>query len=245
MDGVIMDMTNLKRSFAQMKWYEWVMAIVMVAIAGLAMYNGFAYPTEGGNPGWLTAVNFISAVCGVVCIFFCASASISNFAFGLVNTFVYMVYLWYWKIYGTFCLELFIYLPFNIAGWIVWVKHRDQVQPEKTMAKKLTWLQDVGAGAIVIAAACVYHAILVRVGGTVPWLDAFTVSIGIIATGLEMLRYREQYWLWIVQDVIAVAMYIAHFDAVYLTKKSIYLIMAIIGVVRWTKLQRERNVENA
>ena len=49
----------------------------------------------------------------------------------------------------------------------------------------------------------------------------------------------------IVQDVIAVAMYVMHFDAVYLTKKSIYLIMAIVGVIRWTRLQRERNRENA
>jgi len=222
MDGVIMNIENLKKSFKQMKWYEWLMAIIMIAIAGWAMISAFTGGSGGGsNPPWLTVINFVSAVCGVFCIFFCASANISNFAFGLVNTFVYMVFLWYHKIYGTFCLELLIYLPFNIVGWIIWAKHRDQIEPEKTMAKKLTWLQDVGAGAIVIAAACVYHAILVRVGGTVPWLDAFTVSIGIIATGLEMLRYREQYWLWIVQDVIAVAMYIMHFDAVYLTKKSI------------------------
>lgn len=244
MDGVIME--NLRKSFKQMKWYEWLMAIVMIAIAAWAMISAFMGGSGGGsNPPWLTVINFVSAVCGVFCIFFCASASISNFAFGLVNTFVYMVFLWYHKIYGTFCLELLIYLPFNIIGWIVWARHRDQIEPEKTMAKKLTWLQDVGAGAIVIAAAIVYHAILKRVGGSVPWLDAFTVSIGIIATGLEMLRYREQYWLWIVQDVIAVAMYIMHFDAVYLTKKSIYLIMAIVGVIRWTRLQRERNRENA
>ena len=244
MDGVIME--NLRKSFKQMKWYEWLMAVVMIAIAAWAMISAFMGGSGGGsNPPWLTVINFVSAVCGVFCIFFCASASISNFAFGLVNTFVYMVFLWYHKIYGTFCLELLIYLPFNIVGWIVWAKHRDQIEPEKTMAKKLTWLQDVGAGAIVIAAAMIYHAILVRVGGSVPWLDAFTVSIGIIATGLEMLRYREQYWLWIVQDVIAVAMYITHFDAVYLTKKSIYLIMAIVGVIRWTRLQRERNKENA
>ena len=244
MDGVIME--NLRKSFRQMKWYEWLMAIVMIAIAAWAMISAFMGGSGGGsNPPWLTVINFVSAVCGVFCIFFCASASISNFAFGLVNTFVYMVFLWYHKIYGTFCLELLIYLPFNSVGWIIWAKHRDQVEPEKTMAKKLTWLQDVGAGAIVIAAAIVYHAILKKVGGSVPWLDAFTVSIGIIATGLEMLRYREQSWLWIVQDVIAVAMYIMHFDAVYLTKKSIYLIMAIIGVVRWTRLQRDRNKENA
>ena len=112
------------------------------------------------------------------------------------------------------------------------------------MVKKLNWKIDCFVILIIILATCLYHFILVKVGGTAPWLDAFTVSIGIIATGLEMLRYREQYWLWIVQDIIAVAMYIVHFDAVYLTKKSIYLIMAIIGTYRLIKLQREHNPRN-
>lgn len=236
---------NLVKSFKAMKFYEWLMASIMILIAAYAMITAFINPTTGGNPAWLTVVNFISAICGVFCIFFCAKASISNFGFGLVNTVVYMVYLWYWRIYGTFWLEALIYLPFNILGWIIWARNRDGVQPELTKAKKLTWWQDILALAIVVGAAIVYHAILVRVGGTLPWLDAFTVSIGVIATGLEMLRYREQYVLWLITDVIAVWMYIAHFDAVYLTKKSIYLIMAIIGLYNWVKLQKTRNAENA
>ena len=59
-----------------------------------------------------------------------------------------------------------------------------------------------------------------------------------------MLRYKEQYIWWIITDIIAVAMYIVHFDLVYLTKKSIYLIMAIIGKINWTKLNKERNKNN-
>ena len=55
---------------------------------------------------------------------------------------------------------------------------------------------------------------------------------------------KEQYIWWIITDVIAVAMYIVHFDLVYLTKKSIYLIMAIIGIINWTKLNKERNKNN-
>ena len=240
-----MNIENLKKSFKELKPYEWAMAFIMIAIAAWAMISAFTGGSGGGsNPPWLTVINFISAVCGVICIFFCASANISNFAFGLINTLVYMIFLWYHKIFGTFALELLIYLPFNIGGWIVWARHRDNVQPQKTLVKKLTWQMDLTVVAIVIVAACIYHEILVKVGGTVPWLDAFTVSIGIIATFLEMLRYREQYWLWIIQDVVAVAMYLVHFDAVYLTKKSIYLIMAIIGTYRWIKLQRERNKEN-
>ena len=39
-------------------------------------------------------------------------------------------------------------------------------------------------------------------------------------------------------------MYIVHFDTVYLTKKSIYLIMAIIGLINWIKLNKERNKIN-
>ena len=237
-------LANLKKSFKDMKWYEWLMAAIMVAIAAYAMISAFVDPSSSSNPPWLTVLNFISAVCGVVCIFFCAKANISNFAFGLVNTVVYAIYLAYWHIWGTMCLEIFFYFPINILSWIVWARHRDIYENEKTMAKKLTARQDVFVGVLVIASTVVYHAILVRVGGNVAWLDAATVAIGIIATILEMLRFREQYVLWLITDVVAVAMFIQHFDPVYLTKKSIYLIMAVIGLINWYKLQK-RNVWNA
>lgn len=237
------NLENLKKSFQSMKWYEWIMATIMVLIAGWAMITAFINPAPDGNPAWLTVLNFISAICGIVCIFFCAKASISNFAFGLVNTIVYAIYLWYWKIYGTFALEMIIYLPFNILGWIFWTKHRDEEYKELTKARKLTPTQDILVVGTILIATLIYHQILVNIGGTVPWLDAATVAIGIIATGLEMFRFREQYILWLVTDVVAVAMYIQHFDPVYLTKKSIYLIMAIIGLMNWYKLQK-RNVTN-
>ena len=235
-------MSNLKKSFQSMKWYEWLMAGIMVLIAAYAMVSAFADPSSSSNPPWLTVLNFISAVCGVVCIFFCAKANISNFAFGLVNTVVYTIYLWYWHIWGTMCLEMFFYFPVNIISWIIWARHRDNFELEKTKAKKLTYAQDAAVGAVVIVSTIIYHAILVRVGGNVAWLDAATVAIGIIATILEMLRYREQYVLWLITDVVAVAMFIQHFDPVYLTKKSIYLIMAVIGLINWCKLQKRNYV---
>lgn len=234
---------NLKKSFASMHWYEWVMAAIMIFIAGRAMYMAFAYPTPDGNPAWLTVLNFISAVCGCFCIFFCAKASVSNFAFGLVNTIVYAIYLWYWKIYGTFALEMIVYLPFNIGSWIVWARHRDEQQSELTKARKLDIYQYIIVVNSIIISTIIYHLILEKIGGTTPWLDAATVAIGIIATALELMRFREQYVLWLITDVVAVAMYIQHFDPVYLTKKSIYLIMAIVGLYNWWKLQK-RNEAN-
>ena len=237
-------MDNLKKSFKSLKWYEWIMAGIMIIIAAYVMVQSFINPGSSSNPAWLDIINFISAVCGVFCIFFCARASISNFGFGLVNTVVYIIYLAYWKIYGTMCLEIFVYFPINIVSWVLWAKHRDSERKEITMAKKLKIWQDSVIMAIVIVSAYNYHKILVYAGGNVAWLDAFTVAIGIIATVLEMYRYREQYVLWIITDIVAVAMFIVHFDPVYLAKKSIYLVMAVIGLINWYRLNKERNHEN-
>lgn len=234
---------KLKDSFKSLKWYEWIMMVIMIGIAAYAMINAFVNPTPDGNPAWLTVINFASAICGVVCIFLCAKANITNYIFGIVNTLVYAVYLFYWKIYGTFALEMLFYLPTNCVGWYFWMKHRDTDDEKLTKSKKLTTIQNLLCVGAVGAMTIIYHAILVAIGGNVAWLDAATVAIGIVATALQMLRFREQYVWWLITDVVAVAMYIQHFDAVYLTKKSIYLIMAVIGLINWIKLNK-KNPEN-
>lgn len=247
MDGLkkkIDSIKNLKNSFKELKWYEIIMIVIMVFIAGLAVYKALVDPTSTTNPLWLTIVNFISAVCGIICIFFCAKANVSNFIFGLVNTVVYAIYLLYYKIYGTFCLEVLFYLPMNVASWINWARHRDKKMPEKTMAKQLTMKQRILSVIVVVVTTLITYEILLKVGGTVALLDALTVAIGLVATVLELYRFAEQYVWWIITDVIAVVMYIVHFDTVYLTKKSIYLIMAVIGLRNWIKLNKERNKKN-
>lgn len=239
-----MKLDNLKKSFKELKWYEYLMGAIMIAIAAKAMAEGFMTGSSNGNPAWLTVINFISAVCGVICIFFTAKANISNFAFATVNTIVYAIYLVYWHIWGTAALEIFFYIPTNFISWYHWAKHRDEELTQKTKAKKLTLLQNIVCTLIVVGSAIIYHMVLVRLGGEVAWLDAFTLSIGIVATLLEMFRYAEQYVWWLITDFVAVAMYFVHFDPVYLTKKSIYLIMAIIGLYNWLKLNRDRNSKN-
>lgn len=237
-------LSNLKKSFQELTWYEWLMCAIMILIAATAMVKGFTVGTSDGNPAWLTVVNFVSAVCGVICIFFCAKANISSFIFAIINTLAYAVFLVYWHIWGTAALEILFYLPMNIISWYLWAKHRDKDLKQKTKAKKLNSLANILCTLCVLVWACICHTILVQLGGKVPWFDAFTLTIGIIATILAMLRYREQYVWWIVADIISVGMFVAHFDAVYLTKRTIYLIMAVIGLYNWTRLQRQRNTAN-
>ena len=236
--------SNLKRSLMDLRWYEWTMMVVMVAVAGYTMAMAFIDPGSTQNPGWLTVVNFISAIAGIMCIFLTAKASISCCVFGIINTVAYVVFLAYWQIYGTMCLEVFIYLPFGIIQWYVWAGHRDPGLAEKTRTRRLTYRQDAAVFGIVAVSGIMYYMILDAVGGTVPLLDAYTVALGVVAVALSAFRYREQYILWLVTDIVAVAMYTEFFDPVYLTKKTIYLIMAFVGISTWWRLNRERNPNN-
>lgn len=237
-------LNNLRKSFKDLRWYEWIMMVVMILIAGYTMVMSFVDPSTSDNPTWLTVINFVSAVAGVLCIFFTAKASISCCIFGIINTIMYVVFLAYWHIYGTMCLEIFVYMPFNIIQWFVWAKHRDCELTEKTMTKKLSYRMDVVVALVVLVSGLVYYAILDSLDGNVALLDAYTVAIGIIAVCMSAFRYREQYILWLITDIVAVAMYIVFFDPVYFTKKSIYLIMAFVGLYNWWKLNKLRNPDN-
>lgn len=212
------------------------------------------------TPVWLACLNFVSAVCGVFCVFLCARRCISNFIFALINTTVYIVYLWYNNIYGTLILETFVYFPVTIISWIYWAKHRDDEETVKTKSRRLTWEQYMISAGAIIGLTVLTHFLLMDILGLtewgkltedytarmlLTWLDSAVFAIGIIAVILECLRYREQYVWWIITDIIAVTLYAIKvpFDPVYFVKKAIYLIVAIIGLKEWMR-GADRNVSN-
>lgn len=250
---------NAKSSFKDLKWYEWVMMSVMIGIALFDMCNSIFNP-DAITPVWLTVVNFFSALTGVINIFFCAKASMTNFLFAQINTVLYAIFAYYYKMTGTFALEAFYYLPFNLVAWFAWARHRDQEEKHITKAKKLVWWQYIAMFALIIAVTIATKTLFeeIAVGSWTevttqseflkaifPWLDCGIFAIGIVAFAMEIFRFSEQYILWTISDIFAVIMYgFISFTPVYFTKKVIYLIMAIIGLINWLKLNKTRNIVN-
>ena len=230
---------KIKEAFRNLKPYEWAMFAAMILI------GGYYAVTDKSHPAWYLAVNYISSIAGVCCIFLCAHASWPNWIFAIVNTALYIVVLLYNKVYGTMALELLYYMPTNILGLIAWRKHPDHGEGQRCLTKVMSWKSRLIMAGIVAVTTVVTHEVLVLAGGATAWLDAMIVAMGIVATFYEIKRYADQYYLWIITDVIAVIQWIVLADGIMITKKSIYLIMAVIGLVRWIRLSRERNADNA
>lgn len=249
MDGI----KKIGRAMASLKWYEIAMCVIML---GISIY--YAIQPQEGTPQWLAIINFVSGLCGVICVFLCAKANRMNFPFAVINTVVYMIYLFYFGIWATFWLEAIVYFPTNIISWIVWYKHQDNDDELLAKAKRLTGKQTIMVIASIIALTIGTHYFFEAVAGNtwmrfatkynwnitvMQWLDASIFAIGIVATILEMLRYRDQYGLWILTNCFAIAQYAIKGDPVYTTKKVIYQVEAFIGIKNWTTLNK-KNVDN-
>ena len=148
-------------------------------------------------------------------------------------------------------LEALVYFPMNIISWVKWYKHKDEENELLAKSRKLTAWQHVMVVLIIAAITTIVFFALSAVAGdtwmkfaaqfgwnttVMKWLDSTIFAIGIVAVVLEALRFKEQYVWWLVTDVIAVAQYILKGDPVYATKKMIYLIEAVIGILFFSLL---------
>lgn len=249
MDGI----KKIIKAIKSLKWYETIMCIIML---GISIY--YAIRPEEGCPQWLAIINMISGLCGIMCVFLTAKVNRMNFPFAVVNTIVFIIYLYYFGIWATFWLELVVYMPLNFFSWWRWAKHKDEDDELLAKSKKMSLLQNILATLAIIGIAVLVHFALSELAGNswmkfaqnfgwnvtvMQWLDSIIFSIGIVASTLELFRFKEQYSWWIITDIVAVAQYAIKKDPVYTTKKAIYLVEAFIGYYNWNKMSK-KNTEN-
>lgn len=240
---------KIVKAIKSLTWWETILCIIMI---GISIY--YAIMPQDGMPQWLAIINFISGLCGVMCVFLTAKANRMNFPFACINTLVFMIYLYYFGIWATFWLELCVYMPMNIISWINWYKHKDDNNKLLAKSKKLNWWQNILVCGIIAGLDVLVHFFLMSVAGDswmrfaqnfgwnvtlMQWLDSTIFAIGIVAVVLEALRYTEQYVWWLITDVVAVAQYVIKGDPVYTVKKTIYLIEAFVGLKNWNDLSKK------
>ena len=70
----------------------------------------------------------------------------------------------------------------------------------------------------------------------VPWCDSVTTSLSIVAMWLMARKYIEQWWVWIIVDVISSGLYI--YKELYFTAGlyALYAVIAYFGYKKWKEL---------
>ena len=211
-------------------WEASWLVVATMAITGLSIYWGDS------------AMGIISAMTGVICVVCTGKGKLSAYIFGAINTLLYAIIAFKAQYYGEVMLNALYYFPLQYYGLFVWSKNMN-ADTHEVKKKRMTTKGRALMLAIVAMSTLVCGFILEKMGGALPYVDAFSNCVSIVAMIISIKMYAEQWMLWIVVDVVTVIMWAIAFmngnDSIAtLLMWVVYLVNAIIMYFKWIKEAR-------
>lgn len=187
---------------------------------------------------WFTD-NYIEAVgtlLSIVYLIFSIKQNIWLWPLGIISSAMYIYIFFIAKIYADMGLQVY-YVLISIYGWYSW-----SIANKKTSrSAKINSIfhQNYLIFYLILAAVILFillSQILLRyTDSNIPYLDAITTSLSIIATWMLAKKYIEHWFVWIVVDALSSGIYI--YKELYFTVflYLVYTLMAVIGYREWNK----------
>ncbi|WP_368894290.1 nicotinamide riboside transporter PnuC [Kluyvera ascorbata] len=214
----------------------------------------------GYDLSWIEAVG---TVAGLLCIWLASLEKIVNYLFGLINVTLFAIIFFQIQLYASLLLQLFFFAA-NLYGWYAWSRQTSQNEAELQirwlpLPKALSWL---AACVVAIALMTLYidpvFAVLTRVAVNVmqamganvvmptlqpdafPFWDSCMMVLSIAAMVLMTRKYVENWLLWVIINVISVAIFALQGVYAMTLEYLILTFIALNGSRMWMNSARER-----
>lgn len=182
-------------------------------------------------------IGMICGISGVICVALTAKGKISSYIFNFIQIITYMMICWELKLYLEFGENIFYFIT-CILGVFLWKKNMKQNDDGSTqvVAKKFKWWHWVVTAAIALAGTLSlgYFGETI-LGSTLPYYDALTNVLALVAQMLMVWRYREQWAIWIIIDITCLIMFTILGQWSMVAMYVAWTINAFYGWWNWSK----------
>lgn len=175
---------------------------------------------------------------GLLCAYFASEGKRINYILGLINYLLMGYVAFLNNLYGIFFFYLFVFSPSQVIGYLNWNKNLDQDNNVKVRGFTLK-------NSIIIIFSCLLGSLILGYlltlipGQRLALLDALSNCINLCGVILLILRFKEAWWIWLVNNIIDLAIWIltalGHGEgSMMMLLVSIgYLLINIYGLVKW------------
>lgn len=224
---------------------EWTLfeKVWLVSFTAVILYLSIAW---GESP--------IAAICsltGMLSVVLVAKGKISNYYFGIVNVAIYAWLSFEQGFYGDTALYALYFVPMQFIGWYMWKRSNATIKGENfgvkvavmTTKMKLFWT------IVSIVGIAILAVILTKLNGTLAIIDSSTTVLQIVAMILMVKRFKEQWSIWILVNVLGIVMWLyaalnGTADFTLMVMWIAYLVNSIYGYVMWKKAEKKEKGEN-
>ena len=173
---------------------------------------------------------------GLVYIWFSIRQIIYTWPAGIITSVLYCWVFLVAKFYAGMGLQAY-YVVISIYGWWCWQRGGDSASGEIKLCvsycSRNLWIELFFIN--LLLTTLMYYLLSRYTDSPIPFGDAFTTSLSIIATWMLARKKIEQWLIWVFIDLVSVGLYIYRglYPTVFLF--LVYTVMAGIGYYEWRK----------
>ncbi len=211
-------------------------------------------------------LEFIAALFGVISVMYARKENILVFPTGIISTGIYVYLLSQWSLYGDLIINVY-YTLMSIYGWYMWHKIVDDQDHHIAISRTslIDKLKAIGIfifTSIFVIIVYRYYDVMPNNLGfqdsmayaygkltsgsledfrmATPFLDTFTTGIFFSAMWLMANKKLENWTLWIIGDIVSIPLYFVKGYGFTGIQYSIFLILAILGYIEWSRKISEK-----
>lgn len=184
---------------------------------------------------WLTHnwIELIGTIAGLVYIVLEVRQRASMWIVGIITSAMYIVVFFQSKFYADMALQIY-YVAISIYGWYMW-KHGGIHRAELTIQKLRIGISLVLLVISVLLFYLISYILIHFTDSPVPYGDAFTTALSIVATWMLAHKYIEQWLVWIIINIVSAYLYWNKELYATVLLFTVYTILAIVGYSIWRR----------
>lgn len=191
-------------------------------------------------------IELFGTATGLLYIYLEINEKIWLWLIGIISCSVYIYVFFVSKFYADMGLQVY-YVAISFYGWYNWRKGNVKTKKKELPISRIPVKQIVYSTLATFVFFIIIGLILdYLTDSQLPYWDSFTTSLGITGTWMLAKKYIEQWYLWIVADIVSTSLYL--YKHLYPTAflYLVFTIMAFVGLYEWRKhlkLQQTKQIE--
>ena len=183
---------------------------------------------------WKLILQIAGVALGLLYLWLEYRADIRLWVVGLVMPVVHGALYYKAGLYADCSMQVY-YVLAGLYGWIVWHNAPKKQTAAAAIGHTPLRLVPALAGVYVAAHASLYLLLTHFTNSTVPFWDAMTTALSIVAMWMLSRKLVEQWLVWLAVDAITVGLYL--YKGIPLTAGlyALYTALAVAGYLRWRR----------
>ncbi|NDU71918.1 nicotinamide riboside transporter PnuC [Actinomadura sp. DSM 109109] len=184
---------------------------------------------------WAELLGFAT---GAVNVWLVVRQNIANWPIGIANVILLGLVFLDGGLYADAGLQV-VYVALQLYGWWVWLyggDGRDRLPVRRTRGAE--WAALVAAGTA--GTAFLTWALSTWTDSTVPFWDALTTALSLMAIYGQSRKLLESWWLWITADLVYIPLYFAKDLKLTSALYIVFLALCVSGLLSWRRDLRAR-----